>query len=115
MEPADEQTTASLPPPGSRTVWITGAGSGVGRAVALSAAAAGARVVLTGRRAEALAETASLVRGEGGHALELPCDTTQADALEQAYATLRSQWGAPTDLVLSAGLNAPRRYWRTSR
>jgi NADP-dependent 3-hydroxy acid dehydrogenase YdfG len=112
VEPANEQTPASLPQPGTRSVWITGAGSGVGRAVALSAAAAGARVVLTGRRAEALAATASLVQQDGGTALELPCDTTQADALEQAYASLRSQWGPPTDLVLSAGLNAPHRYWR---
>jgi NADP-dependent 3-hydroxy acid dehydrogenase YdfG len=97
---------------GGRTVWVTGAGSGVGRAVAQSAGASGARVALTGRRAEALAETAALVREAGGSALELPCDTTQDGALEQAYASLTSRWGAPTDLVLSAGLNAPRRYWR---
>ena len=58
----------------TRTVWITGAGSGVGRAVAESAAAAGARVALTGRRAEALAGTASLVRDQGAEALELVCD-----------------------------------------
>ena len=96
----------------ARTVWITGAGSGVGRAVARSAADAGARVVLTGRRAAALAETAKQVRDAGGEALELPCDTTQQEALEQAYADLRSRWGPPSDLVLAAGLNAPQRYWR---
>lgn len=97
---------------GQRTVWVTGAGSGVGRAVAQSAAAAGARVVLTGRRPDALAETAGLVRDAGGQALELVCDTTQPEALAAAYGTLRARWGAPTDVVLSAGLNAPRRYWR---
>ncbi len=95
-----------------RTVWVTGAGSGVGRAVAESAAAAGARVVLTGRRAEALTETAALVREAGGVALELVCDTTQPEALGAAYRSLKQQWGAPTDVVLSAGLNAPQRYWR---
>ena len=106
--PANRPTGGSHP----RTVWITGAGSGVGRAVARSAAAHGARVALTGRRAEALAETAALVRSEGGEALELVCDATRPDELSAAYATLRSSWGAPTDLVLSAGLNAPQRYWR---
>ncbi len=95
-----------------RTVWITGAGSGVGRAVALSAAAAGARVALTGRRAPAIAETATLVREAGGEALELVGDATEADSLRAAYARLRSEWGAPTDLVLAAGLNTPRRFWR---
>ena len=95
-----------------RTVWVTGAGSGVGRAVAVSAGRAGARVVLTGRRVEALAETAELVRAAGGEALELPADSSREDQLQQAWATLQQTWGAPTDLVLSAGLNHPRRYWR---
>ena len=112
MAPAGEPTATTPAPTGGRTVWITGAGSGVGRAVARSAAAAGARVVLTGRRAPALAETAELVRRAGGKALELVCDTTDVAALGEAYAALRSRWGPPTDLVLSAGLNAARRYWR---
>ena len=95
-----------------RTVWVTGAGSGVGRAVAVSAARAGARVVLTGRRPDALAATAALVAEAGGEALELPADTSREDQLHAAWDTLRSTWGEPTDLVLSAGLNHPRRYWR---
>ena len=108
MAAAAEQASG----PGRRTVWVTGAGSGVGRAVARSAAATGARVALTGRRADALAETAALVRAGGGEALELVGDTTDADVVREAYAELRATWGPPTDLVLSAGLNAPQRYWR---
>jgi NADP-dependent 3-hydroxy acid dehydrogenase YdfG len=96
----------------ARTVWVTGAGSGVGRAVAVSAARAGARVVLTGRRPAALAETASLVGAVGGEALELPADSSREDQLHEAWSALQQRWGAPTDLVLSAGLNHPRRYWR---
>lgn len=107
-----DPTGTSPRQPDGRTVWVTGAGSGVGRAVALSAAAAGARVILTGRRASALAETAALVREAGKKAIELVCDTTRAGNLRQAYATLRSGGTTPTDVVLSAGLNAPRRYWR---
>lgn len=113
--PAARRATASQPSDpdaGPRTVWITGAGSGVGRAVAVSVAARGARVALTGRRASALTETAELVRASGGEALELACDATRAADLQQAYAALTRTWGPPTQLVLAAGLNHPQRYWR---
>ena len=91
-------TTSSLPSSEKgfvRTVWVTGAGSGVGRAVAVSAARAGARVVLTGRRVDALSETAALVRDAGGQALELPADTSREDELQRAWTTLQQTWGDP--------------------
>ncbi|WP_375433277.1 SDR family oxidoreductase [uncultured Friedmanniella sp.] len=106
------EQTAAGPQATDRTVWVTGAGSGVGRAVAVSVAAGGGRVALTGRRPAALAETAELVRAAGGEALELVGDATRSEELQQAYATLTSTWGPPTDLVLAAGLNHPKRYWR---
>ena len=112
MQPAVHRSGTPAQERDTRTVWITGAGSGVGRAVAQSAAAAGARVALTGRRRDALSETAALVRRAGGVALEVACDTTKVDELKDAYHSLRSHWGPPSDLVLSAGLNAPQRYWR---
>lgn len=95
-----------------RTVWITGAGSGVGRAVAETLAASGTRVALSGRRSSALAESADRVRRAGGEALELPLDATEPDQLRAAYANLCRDWDPPTDLVLAAGLNSPNRYWR---
>ena len=113
--PAAETTASGSTHPGEggvRTVWVTGAGSGVGRAVAVSAAAGGARVALTGRRAQALAETAELVRAAGGEALELVGDATRPEELQQVYTTLTGSWGPPSDLVLAAGLNHPHRFWR---
>lgn len=95
-----------------RTVWITGAGSGVGRAVAEALAAPGVRLALSGRRASALAETADRVRQAGGEALELPVDATRIDQLRRTYAELRDAWAPPTEVVLAAGRNTPRRYWR---
>jgi NADP-dependent 3-hydroxy acid dehydrogenase YdfG len=95
-----------------RVLWVTGAGSGMGRAAAVAAARRGWRVALSGRRPDPLEETAGLVADAGGTALVLPLDATDVTAVPTAYATLRDAWGPATDLVLSAGLNAPDRYWR---
>lgn len=94
----------------SRVLWITGAGSGMGRAAAV-AAAAGRRVVLSGRREDALAETAKLVEHAGGESMVVPLDAREPDSIAQAHATIGSIWGQVNDLVLSAGLNSARRTW----
>jgi len=94
----------------ARVLWVTGAGSGMGRAAAV-AVAAGRRVVLSGRREEPLRETADLVEQAGGEALVLPLDATDPDALGQAHTVIRSGWGGVDDLVLSAGLNTRQRTW----
>jgi len=95
-----------------RVLWVTGAGSGMGRAAAVAAAGRGWRVALSGRRAEPLAETARLVDDAGGTSLVLPLDTRDAAAIRDGYATIKQDLGSVTDLVLSAGLNMPARYWR---
>jgi NADP-dependent 3-hydroxy acid dehydrogenase YdfG len=94
----------------ARVLWVTGAGSGMGRAAAV-AAAAGRRVALSGRRAEPLAETANLVEQAGGEALVLPLDARDGTAVTGAHDEIASTWGGVDDLVLSAGLNTPRRTW----
>ncbi len=96
----------------SNVVWITGAGSGMGRAVAESAARAGYLVALSGRRADALEETASIVRNAGGQALVVPMDATSDTEVGAAAGLIERELGPVSHLVLSAGLNAPRRYWR---
>lgn len=96
---------------GDRVLWISGAGSGMGRAVAVAAAAPGTRIALSGRRAEALAETAEQVDGAGGQALVLPLDARDPSAVADAHARIATTWGGVSDLVLAAGLNAPERYW----
>lgn len=93
-----------------RVVWVSGAGSGMGRAAAV-AVAGGRRVALSGRRPEPLAETAALVREAGGEALPLPLDARDGDAVTAARQRIGELWGGVDDLVLSAGLNAPRRTW----
>jgi NADP-dependent 3-hydroxy acid dehydrogenase YdfG len=96
----------------TRVVWVTGAGSGMGRAAAVAAAADGARVVLTGRRPEPLAETAQLVAEAGGQSIQLPLDARDPEAVSAAHEEIVAAWDGVTDLVLAAGLNTPDRYWR---
>ncbi len=89
----------------TRVVWVTGAGSGMGRAAAVAAAADGARVVLTGRRPEPLAETARLVAEAGGQSMVLPLDARDPEAVASAHDEIVAAWDGVTDLVLAAGLN----------
>lgn len=95
-----------------RTLWVTGAGSGMGRAIARSAARAGYRVALSGRRPESLDETSTLIASEGGSALTVPLDVNDQESVLRAHDRIVEHWGRVSHLVLSAGLNTPQRFWR---
>jgi NADP-dependent 3-hydroxy acid dehydrogenase YdfG len=84
---------------------VTGAGSGIGRAIAVAFAAAGADVALVGRREASLRETAAFVR-TGRRAVEIPADVTDAAALVAAVARATAELGAPAIAVAAAGVNA---------
>ena len=96
----------------ARTAWVTGAGSGMGRASALAAARQGRPVALSGRRRETLEEVAAEIRAGGGTALVVPLDVTDRSAVREAAARIAHELGPVEALVLSAGRNAPQRYWR---
>ena len=88
---------------------VTGAGSGVGRAVTLRLAQAGWRVALLGRRVEALNETVQLA-GEAAAALvPVPCDIRDAAAVARMAERVAAEVGEISLLVNAAGTNAPRR------
>jgi NADP-dependent 3-hydroxy acid dehydrogenase YdfG len=90
----------------NQLAWVTGAGSGIGRAVAISLAKAGWRLALSGRREKALQETAAML--DGPEPIILPADLTSAAAVEVTLAQLHE---APALLVNNAGANVPRRHW----
>jgi NADP-dependent 3-hydroxy acid dehydrogenase YdfG len=94
-----------------RTLWVVGGGSGMGRAAAIAAAGSGWNVAVTGRRDDAVSETARLIRSGGGRALEVPADARDAASLTEAHERIIGHWGSVTAVVLAAGLNAPARTW----
>ncbi len=87
----------------SQSVFITGASSGIGEALAVHYAAQGARLGLVGRRADALA--ALNARLGGGHACYV-LDVTDATALAEAAADFMARFGVPEIVVASAGVSA---------
>ena len=92
------------------TVVITGAGSGVGRAVAIKFAAEGWNVALVGRTTAALDETAGLAGPAAARRLAtFPCDVSVADAVAAMGAAVLARFGDVDVLVNSAGINVPRR------
>lgn len=94
-----------------KAVWITGAGTGIGRAMALAFAEAGCRVALTGRSEGTLGETDALVRQAGGECLIAPADVADPAGVTRAHAVVVAAFGDPDILVNNAGTNARRRHW----
>jgi short-subunit dehydrogenase len=87
-----------------KTVFITGASSGIGRALALELGRRGAALGLLARRAEALREIACEVEQAGGRALALPGDVRDADAVRGAADELRARFKRVDVVVANAGI-----------
>jgi len=93
----------------TKTSVITGAGSGVGQAIALALAKQGWRAALVGRRAAALEETVKLAGPLGGQFLVCPCDIGDSDAVARMAQRVFAEFKEVEVLVNAAGTNAPRR------
>ncbi|MBK9139016.1 MAG: SDR family oxidoreductase [Verrucomicrobia bacterium] len=88
-----------------RVAVITGAGRGLGRAIATALAKAGATVVLTGRHAAPLEAAAEAIRADGGQAGALACDVTCEEAVRALAETVRGWHGRTDILINNAGIN----------
>ncbi|WP_037677129.1 SDR family oxidoreductase [Streptomyces griseus] len=84
-----------------RTAVVTGAASGIGEAAAVLLAAQGARVALLARRGERLDALAEKIRANGGQALAVVTDVTDADSVDAAVERVHAAYGA-VDLVVNA-------------
>ncbi len=88
---------------GDRVVLVTGATSGIGRAVALRFAESAARVTAIGRNAEALREVGDAIRKAGGEPLTIAADVTKEEDVHQLMQRAVGEFGRLDVLVNAAG------------
>lgn len=105
LRPADQRLLAR------RTVVVTGASSGFGRAVAVKLGRAHANVVLAARRADVLEQVAAEVRAAGGAALVAPTDVSDGAAVEALAEAAVARFGRIDVWINDAGTGAIGRFW----
>jgi NAD(P)-dependent dehydrogenase (short-subunit alcohol dehydrogenase family)/rhamnose utilization protein RhaD (predicted bifunctional aldolase and dehydrogenase) len=98
--------SADTAPLTGRTAVITGAGSGLGRSIAVGLARAGAHVALADIEAPAATETAALIAAEcpAAGTLVLPCNVTDEDSVQSGFDTIVDTWGGLDICVNAAGV-----------
>jgi NAD(P)-dependent dehydrogenase (short-subunit alcohol dehydrogenase family) len=87
-----------------RVAVVTGASNGIGRGIAETFAAEGARTVLVARRAAVLDEVATGIRANGGEALPVPTDLTKESEVLALFDTVKQRYGRLDVLVNNAGV-----------
>lgn len=88
-----------------RAILVTGAGSGIGRATAVLAAARGARIVLLDIDDRAGQDAAAEISGAGGEALAVRCDVSDEQSVAEAFGGLADRGEVPAGLVTAAGVD----------
>jgi len=96
-----------LPPWPDCRIWVIGASTGIGAATAKAMLAAGARVALSARKADLLAEVA----GGNSRALIEPLDYTESTQVAAAWERVRAAWGGIDLVLIVAGSHAEIRAW----
>lgn len=86
-----------------KVAFITGGGTGIGRACALLFAREGASVAIAGRRKEPLEEAVREIQAGGGYAIAIPCDVGDRKSVEGALAAAVKQFGGLNVVVNNAG------------
>lgn len=97
----------STQPLSGRTALVTGAGRGIGRAIAIQLANAGAQVALLGRTQEQLDETLETIRGSGGHATSLAADLSVTSRLTALLDEICNRFKQVDILINNAATVAP--------
>ncbi len=90
---------------GGRPAIVTGASRGIGRAIAMTLAQLGARVVVSSRKVEACQTVVESILSAGGQAMAVACNVGERDQLESLVAACEAKFGAPRILVCNAASN----------
>ena len=90
-----------------KTVLITGAGRGIGRAIALECASQGGNIILLARTHSELANTAAEISRAGGNSLIFVCDISSASKVNKAVSSAKRELGEIDVLVNNAGIQPP--------
>jgi NAD(P)-dependent dehydrogenase (short-subunit alcohol dehydrogenase family) len=93
-----------------RTAWVTGAGKGIGEAIAAAFAGRGLRVAVSARTEADIERVAAEIRARGGEALAVACDVTQPEAIARAVARIQDRLGPITILVNNAGIAGSHKF-----
>ncbi len=92
-----------------RVAWVTGAGTGIGRGIALALAGEGVNLILSGRRTEPLEEVAEQVNRIGQKVVVAPLDVTDRDQVNRVAEQSAAELGRISLLVNNAGANTTNR------
>jgi 3-oxoacyl-[acyl-carrier protein] reductase len=101
---ADEKNRRIQVDLSEKTAIVTGASRGIGKAIALRLAAAGAKVACVARSADKLKETVDAIAAAGGTAEVHPCDVTDSAAVSKLVEDLAEKWGTIDIVVNNAGI-----------
>ena len=97
-----------------RVALVTGGGKGIGRAIALSLASAGADVAVAGRSKDALEEVKTAIRASGRRGEAIVCDVTDRPQIDAMFGQVKSALGDPLILVNNAGIAASAKLTETT-
>lgn len=91
-----------------QVVLVSGAGSGIGKAIAIQCARLGAKLAICGRKAERLEETAAILRGLGAEVMVRPATIRDAEDVDRLHAEVWERFGRLDHLVNNAGGQFPQ-------
>ena len=96
-------------PLAGKVCLITGAGRGIGRAIALAYAEAGAAIGCAARTGSEIDAVAAQIRASGGQAIAIPADVTDRASVQQMTESVVAEWGGLDILLINAGVNLDKR------
>src|SRR6187402_2488468 len=89
----------------SKVALVTGAGSGIGKGVALDLGRRGAKVAVLARQQERIDAVVDAIVAAGGEAIGIPADVKSQEQIEAAFARVDETWGRLDCVVANAGKN----------